>query len=94
MSDVEIPQVDPAVDAAPTEDEAPIIHPKATPIESRFLYVDVAAARAKQLRKGASVRLDATAPRATKPERLAMEEVNQRLVEWDLPEFAVLNEKR
>jgi DNA-directed RNA polymerase subunit K/omega len=68
--------------------------PQGRPIESRFLYVDVAAARAKQLRKGASVRLDAAAPRATKPERLAMEEVNQRLVEWDLPEFAVLNEKR
>ena len=63
-------------------------------IESRFLYVDVAAARAKQLRKGATVRLDAGAPRATKPERLAMEEVNQRLVEWDLPDFNVLAEKR
>ena len=63
-------------------------------IESRFLYVDVAAARAKQLRKGATVRLDAAAPRATKPERLAMEEVNQRLVEWDLPEFTALTEKR
>ena len=63
-------------------------------IESRFLYVDVAAARAKQLRKGATVRLDAGSARATKPERLAMEEVNQRLVEWDLPDFNVLAEKR
>ena len=53
MSEVEIPQVDPAVDAATAEDDAPIIHPKATPIESRFLYVDVAALRAKQLRRGA-----------------------------------------
>ena len=87
MSENEIPtglQADPIV----------VERPQGRPIESRFLYVDVAAARAKQLRKGASVRLDATAPRATKPERLAMEEVNQRLVEWDLPEFAVLNEKR
>jgi DNA-directed RNA polymerase subunit K/omega len=87
MSENEIP-TDPQADPISVE------RPQGRPIESRFLYVDVAAARAKQLRKGASVRLDAAAPRATKPERLAMEEVNQRLVEWDLPEFAVLNEKR
>ena len=74
--------------------EAKAVRPQARPIESRFLYVDIAAARAKQLRKGATVRLDANAPRAVKPERQAMEEVNQGLVEWDLPEFAVLLEKR
>lgn len=74
--------------------DTPAVRPQARPIESRFLYVDIAAARAKQLRKGATVRLDANAPRAVKPERLAMEEVNQGLVEWDLPEFAVLLEKR
>ncbi len=70
-----------------------VVRPQARRIESRFLYVDVAAARAKQLRKGATVRLDAGSQRAVKPERLAMEEVNQGLVEWDLPEFAVLLEK-
>lgn len=74
--------------------EAPVARPQARPIESRFLYVDIAAARAKQLRKGATVRLDAGTPRAIKPERQAMQEVNQGLVEWDLPEFAVLLEKR
>lgn len=74
--------------------ETPVVRPQARRIESRFLYVDVAAARAKQLRKGATVRLEAGAPRAVKPERLAMEEVNQGLVDWDLPEFAVLVEKR
>lgn len=74
--------------------EAPAVRPQGRPIESRFLYVDVAAARAKQLRKGAKVRLEAGAARAVKPERLAMEEVNQHLVEWDLPEFSVLLEKR
>lgn len=86
MSENEIP-TEPAADA-------PVERPQGRPIESRFLYVDVAAARAKQLRKGATVRLDAGAVRATKPERLAMEEVNQRLVEWDLPEFTALVEKR
>lgn len=74
--------------------EAPAPRPPARPIESRFLYVDIAAARAKQLRKGATVRLEAGTPRAAKPERQAMEEVNQGLVEWDLPEFAVLLQKR
>ncbi len=72
----------------------PVERPQGRVIESRFLYVDVAAARAKQLRKGATVRLEAGVARATKPERLAMEEVNQRLVEWDLPEFAVLVDRR
>ena len=74
--------------------ETPVARPQARPIESRFLYVDIAAARAKQLRKGATVRLGAGTPRASKPERQAMEEVNQGLVEWDLPEFAVLLQKR
>jgi DNA-directed RNA polymerase subunit K/omega len=87
MSENEIP-------SEPRSETVVVERPQARAIESRFLYVDVAAARAKQLRKGATVRLDANAPRATKPERLAMEEVNQRLVEWDLPEFAVLNDKR
>jgi DNA-directed RNA polymerase subunit K/omega len=87
MSENEIP-------TEPQSEAVVVERPQGRPIESRFLYVDVAAARAKQLRKGATVRLDANAPRATKPERLAMEEVNQRLVEWDLPEFAVLNDKR
>lgn len=82
-------------DVAPEgQTEAPVVHHEGRPIESRFLYVDVAAARAKQLRKGAKLRLDAGTPRAVKPERLAMEEVNHNLVEWDLPDFHVLSEKR
>jgi DNA-directed RNA polymerase subunit K/omega len=87
MSENEIP-------TEPQSEPVVVDRPQGRPSESRFLDVAVAAARAKQLRKGATVRLDANAPRATKPERLAMEEVNQRLVEWDLPEFAVLSEKR
>lgn len=41
---------------APTE-EAGVERPKALPIESRFLFVDVSALRAKQLRRGAKPRL-------------------------------------
>jgi DNA-directed RNA polymerase subunit K/omega len=99
MSEVEIPQVDPVVEtpAEPTED-GPVVLEKATPIESRFLYVDVAALRAKQLRRGARARLDhAEQPVATKlikAERVAMEEVRQNLVLWDLPEFKAVVDLR
>lgn len=82
MSEIETP-------SEPQPEAVPVERPQGRPIESRFLYVDVAAARAKQLRKGAKVRLDAGAARAAKPERLAMEEVNHHLVEWDLPEFVL-----
>ena len=98
MSDVEIPQVDPGAGDAGADD-APIIHPKAAPIESRFLFVDVSALRAKQLRRGARPRLDQadeTVPvsKAVKAERVAMEEVKQNLVQWDLPDFKVVVDLR
>ena len=100
MSDVEIPQVDPvADDAGSPGEETPIIHPKAPAIESRFLYVDVAALRAKQLRRGARPRLDQAeeplpALKAIKAERVAMEEVKNNLVQWDLPDFKVVVDLR
>src|SRR5439155_22530334 len=78
--------------AAPETPPAP--RPKATPIESRFLFVDVAAMRAKQLRRGATVRLDemleaGEVARALphKAERIAMEEVRRNLVLYDLPAY-------
>ncbi len=95
-----MPQVDPVVEdpAAPVE-EAPIIHEKAAPIESRFLYVDVAALRAKQLRRGARPRLDQVegplpTVKAIKADGVAMEEVKQNLVQWDLPEFKAVADLR
>jgi DNA-directed RNA polymerase subunit K/omega len=58
----------------------------APPITSRFLFVDVAALRAKQLRRGARPRLGEDAPVAPhKAERVAMEEVRRGLVEYDVP---------
>jgi DNA-directed RNA polymerase subunit K/omega len=87
MSDTEeITGVDQA-----SEPSAPL--PKAPPIESRFLFVDVAAMRAKQLRRGALVRLSdsdelADSHRAVphKAERVAMEEVRRGLVLYEVPE--------
>ena len=55
------------------------------PIESRFLFVDVAALRAKQLRKGARPRLEDDVPQHHKAERVAMEEVRRGLVYYDVP---------
>ena len=74
-------------------DVQPAPRPKAAPIESRFLYVDVAAMRAKQLRRGALVRLseedeqhDPHKAPPRKAERIAMEEVRRGLVLYEVPE--------
>ena len=57
-------------------------------IDSRFLFVDVAAQRANQLRRGARIRLTAADGRHLphKLERAAMEEVRQQLVQYTVPE--------
>jgi len=58
----------------------------APPIGSRFLFVDVAALRAKQLRRGARPRLAEEPPQHPhKAERIAMEEVRRGLVYYDVP---------
>jgi DNA-directed RNA polymerase omega subunit len=73
------------------ESEAPAEpRPKAPPIESRFLFVDVAAMRAKQLRRGALPRLSDEddidgRPEPHKAERIAMEEVRRGLVLYEVP---------
>jgi DNA-directed RNA polymerase omega subunit len=70
----------------PEQAEAPKIPAEPLPpIESRFLFVDVAALRAKQLRRGARPRLGEEAPAPHKAERVAMEEVKRGLVFYDVP---------
>jgi DNA-directed RNA polymerase subunit K/omega len=69
-------------------DDAPAVPVEpAVPITSRFLYVDVAALRAKQLRRGARLRydVDPATPAPKKPERQAMEEVRRCLVQYTVP---------
>ena len=55
-------------------------------ITDRFLFVDVAAMRAKQLRRGARPRLgehhDPNKDAPIKPERIAMEEVRRGVVQY------------
>ena len=81
---------DDVLDPAEELESPPGPRPKAPPIESRFLYVDVAAMRAKQLRRGAVPRLeehDAQPGRGVphKAERVAMEEVRRCLVLYEVP---------
>jgi DNA-directed RNA polymerase omega subunit len=54
-------------------------------ITSRFLFVDVSAQRAKQLRRGALPRLEPGSGTPHKLERLAMEEVRAGLIQYTLP---------
>jgi DNA-directed RNA polymerase subunit K/omega len=54
-------------------------------ITSRFLFVDVAAQRAKQLRRGALPRVERHPAGPHKLERLAMEEVRRQVIPYTLP---------
>ena len=72
-------------------------------IQSRFLYVDVAAQRAKQLRRGSLPRLSHlqahpdTGIRPEMPpklERVAMDEVKQGLIGYELPDPSGPKEKK
>jgi len=84
-TDVQPPVADP-----PRADEKFALNPN----ESRFLFVEVAAQRAKQLRRGALNRLALAAPAegaapetpapAHKPERVAMEEVRRGFIQYGL----------
>jgi DNA-directed RNA polymerase subunit K/omega len=84
--------VEPTDDLTESQDtDEPVERPKAPLILNRFLFVDVAAMRAKQLRRGARLRLneedgwDVTRPGIFKAERLAMEEVKKGLVLYETP---------
>lgn len=102
-SEVELPEtgsgeVDPGPDVNEAESPQPqpeLPRERMPPVESRFLYVDVAARRAKQLRRGALPRLAALAPdpetgerpaTTVKFERVAMEEVDEGLIVYELPD--------
>lgn len=79
-----------AEDFEVTDAPAPEPLEPVVPIRDRFLFVDVAALRAKQLRRGALPRLtsdpDNVRPDAPiKPERIAMEEVRRNLVHYTVP---------
>ena len=83
--------------AAEPQVEAPVERERMPKVESRFLYVDIASRRAKQLRRGALPRLDHLAPDpetgarptpVSKLERIAMSEIDEGLIVYELPERA------
>ncbi len=77
--------VDPQGPAAPDATQ-----PEAAPlITSRFLFVDVAAQRAKQLRRGALPRIEPLSGGPHKLERVAMEEVRTGAIHYTLPATTV-----
>ena len=61
------------------------------PVRSRFMFVDIASLRAKQLRRGALPRVNVpqsevdTAEPAPKLEHIAMQEVEEGLIVYDYP---------
>lgn len=73
-----------------------------SPSQRRFLFVDIAAQRAKQLRKGALNRLVLAASAGEpvpglrdvgqKPERVAMEEVRHGFVQYELADGQPLSQ--
>ena len=80
--------VEEPVDADQKEPQLP--SEPAPPITSRFLFVNVAGRRARQLHKGAFLRIpheELEELALSKVERLAMEEVNRGLVYYDLPDW-------
>lgn len=79
------------VDAELKEPQVP--SEPAPSITSRFLFVNVAGQRARQLHKGAFPRIphdELEGLGLSKLERLAMEEVNRGLVYYDLPDWTPL----
>lgn len=79
----------------PIEDCTPM-----PPVRSRFMFVDIAALRAQQLRRGALPRVTLpihdgeidTAKSAPKLERIAMQEVEDGLIVYDYPGLDVVEE--
>ena len=83
----EVTSQTPTAEQPQPQADAPLLPTEPVPpIQSRFLFVDVAALRAKQLRRGARLRiLSEEGPLPKKAERLAMEEVRRGLVMYDVP---------
>jgi DNA-directed RNA polymerase subunit K/omega len=81
--------LDPQTPQPPQADEQFAVEP----MQRRFLFVDIAAQRAKQLRRGALNRLtlagiegDVASALPHKAERVAMEEVRRGFIQYVLPE--------
>ena len=89
LDDTLQPDVLEAEDAPVVEADAEPVEP-APPITSRFMFVNVAGMRARQLRRGAYPRLETADLEQLgweKAERIAMAEVRRGLVQWESPDW-------
>jgi len=93
LESVPAPETDATGETAESE-TPPEPRERMPPVESRFMFVDIASLRAKQLRRGALPRVTlpsyevesgATRP-AQRLERIAMQEVEDGLIVYDVPE--------
>lgn len=67
------------------ENEAEVPEIDNPEIDSKYRLILIAAQRSKQLQRGANTRIDAD-PRKVKPTRIAMEEIRQNKVRFELTE--------
>jgi len=87
-SETETDPAETAESAIPAVERKPM-----PPVRSRFMFVDIASLRAKQLRRGALPRVNVpqsevevdTAEPAPKLEHIAMQEVEEGLIVYDYP---------
>ena len=78
----------------PESNPEPVHRDPVPPVESRFMFVDIAAMRAKQLRRGARARVESRAESDgdgeeapnSKLERIAMQEIEEGLIIYQLPD--------
>ena len=91
--EIEAPEAQPASNNTETTEVSKTREPM-PPVESRFMFVDIAALRAKQLRNGARPRVDSlnrqdraaeSVQTPQKIERIAMREVEEGMIVYDLP---------
>ena len=92
LSDSVVAEADETVELDPEPVPEPVERDPMPPVESRFMFVDIAALRAKQLRRGALARVPSrseaegeTGPNP-KLERIAMQEIENGLIVYEIPD--------
>ena len=92
LPDSVVAEAEETVKADPELVPAPVERDPMPPVESRFMFVDIAALRAKQLRRGALARVPSrseaegeTGPNP-KLERIAMQEIENGLIVYEIPD--------
>ena len=87
-----VAEVDEGTEPAPETAPEPIERDPMPPVEGRFMFVDIAALRAKQLRRGALARVESGSESGGEPapnpklERIAMQEIEEGLIYYQLPD--------